>query len=157
MRSIPDSIKNFFKQFFLINDTPHKIAAGVALGVFLGIAPGVGVAATIVLASIFRFNRLAAVAGAVATNTWTLVLALPFAAGVGGFLFGVSGASLIEQFNAIQNEGIRFLLSKEMVFKIVVPLTVGFLVVAGTIAMFFYFLTFFLLKMHRKNGAPTVD
>lgn len=144
-------MRNFFKQFFLIDDTPHRIAAGAALGVFLGIAPGAGVAASVVLASIFRINRLAAIAGAIATNTWTLVFALPLAAAVGGFMVGDNKMSLIEQFNQIQNLGIKFLFSKEIFFNIVLPLTLGFVVVSGVIALFCYMLTFVLVKMHRKT------
>jgi uncharacterized protein (DUF2062 family) len=141
----------FFKQFFLINDTPHKIAAGAALGVFLGIAPGAGIAATLVLASVFKLNRLAAVAGAVATNTWTLVIALPMAAAVGGFLFGGNAASLIEHFNAIYDLGWRSLISKEMFLTIILPLAVGFIVVSGVIAVFFYIFTLVVITMHRKS------
>ncbi len=83
-----ERIKIFFKKFFLINDTPHKIAAGAALGIFLGIVPGEGVMTTLVLASLFRFNRAAALIGVLATNMWTTLAVLPLAAGVGSFLFG---------------------------------------------------------------------
>lgn len=145
-------MRNFFKQFFLINDTPHKIAAGAALGVFLGIAPGAGVAASVVLASIFRINRLAAIAGAIATNTWTLIFALPLAAAVGGFMVGGNKASLIGQYNQIHDLGFDFLFSKAAFFDIVLPLTVGFVVVSGAIALACYMLTFSLLKMHRKSA-----
>ena len=144
-------MKNFIKKFFLINDSPHKIAAGAALGVFLGIAPGAGVAATLVLTSVFRFNRLAAITGALATNTWTLIFALPLAATVGGCLFGEKRTSLIEQFNQVYSIGFKFLLSKQMVFDIVLPLSVGFAIVSGVIALFFYALIYSLIKMHRKT------
>ena len=144
-------MKNFLKQFFLINDTPHKIAAGAALGIFLGIAPGAGVAATLVLVSIFRFNRLAAIAGVLATNTWTLIFALPLAAAVGGCLFGENGSFLIEHFNKIQNLGFKFLLSKDIFFDIVLPMTVGFVVLSGIIALIFYVLILSLIKMHQKT------
>jgi uncharacterized protein (DUF2062 family) len=143
-------MKKFFKQFFLINDTPHNIAAGAALGVFLGIAPGAGIAASVVLASIFRFNRLAAIAGAIATNTWTLIFALPLAAAVGCFMVGGNKTSLLIQFNQIQNVGFSFFFSNEFLFNFVLPLTLGFVVVSGAIALFCYILTFSLIKLHRK-------
>jgi uncharacterized protein (DUF2062 family) len=145
-------MRKFFKQFCGINDTPHKIAAGAALGVFLGIAPGAGVAASVLLSSIFKFNRLAAIAGAVATNTWTLIFALPLAAAAGGFMVGGNKMSLIEQFNQIQNLGFKFLFSKDILFDIVLPLTLGFVVVSGAIALFCYTLTFTLIKRHRKTA-----
>jgi len=142
---------NFFKRFFLIDDTPHKIAAGAALGIFLGIAPGAGVAATLVLSSIFRFNRLAAMTGVLATNTWSLVVVLPLAATVGGYLFGGSKAYLIEQFDQYQSLGVKFFLSKEILFNIALPLGVGFVVVSGLAALFFYFLIFSIIKLQRRT------
>jgi uncharacterized protein (DUF2062 family) len=143
----------FFKQFFLIDDTPHKIAAGAALGVFLGIAPGAGIAATLVLASVFRFNRIAAVASAVATNTWSLIFALPLAAALGGWLFGYNRTTLIEQFDKIYNLGFAFLLRKEILFDIVAPLAVGFIAVSAIFAFVFYILTFLLVKKFRKPSS----
>lgn len=140
---------NFVKRFFLIDDTPHKIAAGAALGIFLGIAPGVGVTATIVLSSIFGFNRLAAITTVLATNTWTLIVALPFAATAGGYLFGGSKVFLIEQFNRYSPLGFKAFLSKDIVFDIALPLATGFVVVSGTLSVFCYLLIFSLIKMQK--------
>ncbi|MFZ5982660.1 MAG: DUF2062 domain-containing protein, partial [Patescibacteria group bacterium] len=72
--------KTFLKKFFVINDTPEKIAGGAALGMFLGMIPGEGVISTLVLSSLFRLNRLAATAGVLATNMWmTFVILVPSA------------------------------------------------------------------------------
>jgi uncharacterized protein (DUF2062 family) len=145
-------MQNFFKKFILIDDTPHKIAAGAALGVFLGIAPGAGVAAALVLASIFRINRLAALAGALATNTWTLIIALPMAAAVGGFMVGGNKTSLVLQFNEIQNLGIKYLISKAALLDVALPLAIGFVVVSGVTALFCYITIFSLIQIHKKYG-----
>lgn len=137
----------FLKRFFLIDDTPHKIAAGAALGIFLGIAPGVGVTATIVLASICRFNRLAAITTALATNTWTLIVALPLSANVGGFLFGGSKSYLVEQFEKYYQRGFSSFLRKEVLFDIALPLTTGFVVVSGIFALVCYVIILLLIKV----------
>jgi len=144
-------MKRFFKQFFRIKDTPHKIAAGAATGIFLGVLPGPGVMASIVVASIFRMNRLAAIAGAVATNHWTTIFMFPLAGAVGCFLFGGNRTSLIDQFNQIYGLGFKFLFSKEILMDIVLPLAVGFVAVSGVIALFCYILTFSLIKIHRNT------
>ena len=145
-------MKNFFRQFFLIDDTPHKIAAGVALGIFLGIAPGAGVAATLVLSSIFRVNRLAAITGVLATNTWSLIVALPLAATVGGYLFGGDKSYLIEKFNQSYQLGFKYFLSQEILFNIALPLVVGFVVVSGLAALFCYLIILSVIKLHRNKG-----
>lgn len=144
-------IKIFIRKFFLINDTPHKIAAGAALGIFLGIIPGEGVLVTLVLASLFRFNRLSATTGVLAFNMWATVIILPFVAGVGAFIFQINPQELIINFNSTYHLGIRYFFSKIIFLELVLPLIVGFLITAGIIALFFYFLIYFLLKYKKVS------
>lgn len=146
---------NFFRRFFLIDDTPHKIASGASLGIFLGIAPGAGVAATLVLSSILSVNRLAAMTGVLATNTWSLIVALPLSATVGGYLFGGSKTYLIEQFHQYYQLGYKVFLKKEILFDIVLPLAVGFAVVSGLSALFCYLSIFSLIKWRRNRQIIT--
>ncbi|KKP97627.1 MAG: hypothetical protein US25_C0005G0014 [Candidatus Moranbacteria bacterium GW2011_GWE1_36_7] len=145
-------IAKFFKQFFLINDTPSSIAGGAALGIFLGISPGEGVATALILASLFKLNRLAAMAGVLATNMWSTVVVMPLAATVGGFLFGESSANLIENFNKTYHLGLKFFLSKAILFDIALPLVVGFFVVAGLVSVLAYGLIFLLIKIERGQA-----
>lgn len=143
--------KTFFKKFFLIDDTPHKIAAGAALGIFLGIVPGEGVLATLVLASLLHFNRLSAIAGVLATNMWATVVILPISAGVGAFIFRTNPQELIANFNSTYKLGLKFFLSKIIFFDLVLPLIIGFLITAGIIALVFYFLIYFFLKYKKVS------
>ena len=84
------SLKNFFKIIYLkiirINDSPHKIAGGFALGVFLGILPGAGLMASVVIAYLLRVNRAAALAGSLLTNSWLSVITFVLAIKVGAWL-----------------------------------------------------------------------
>jgi len=146
-------VKTFFKQFFRIKDTPHKIAAGAAAGIFLGVLPGPGLTASLLVASIFRINRLAAIAGALETNHWTTIFMFPLAATAGCFMLGGNRISLIDQFNQIYSLGFKLLFSKEILLDIMLPLSAGFVVVSGAIALFCYILTFSLIKIHRKTVA----
>jgi uncharacterized protein (DUF2062 family) len=56
-----------------VNASPHQVAAGVAVGVWLGVFPTFGLAAPVayVLAWIFRFNKAGALAGAAIMNPLT--------------------------------------------------------------------------------------
>jgi hypothetical protein len=139
-------IKTSVGKFFLINDTPHKIAAGFALGVFLGIIPGEGVITTLLLASLFGLNRLAAASGVLATNMWSTFVVLPLAAQVGAWVFGESYQHLVEQFQAGHHLGYKFFLSKYIFFEIALPLAAGFLIVALAIALLSYIAIWFLMK-----------
>lgn len=147
--------KNFFKKFFLINDSPHKIAAGAALGIFLGIVPGEGVLATLFFAAIFRLNKLAATAGVLATNMWTTFAVLPLAALIGSFIFQENYSDLINKFHQYNNLDTAkefFLFSLSIFSSTFLPLLVGFFVVAGVIAIGFYFLLYYFLKKRKING-----
>lgn len=139
-------IKDFLKHFFLIDDSPHKVAAGAALGIFMGIVPGEGVISTLLVATLFHFNRLSATAGIFAANMWSTVLVLPLAAIVGGSLFGVNPQILINNFNETFTLGWSYFFSRIILFELVLPLMVGYIVSALAIALVFYFLLYSLLK-----------
>ncbi|HAT73425.1 MAG: hypothetical protein US30_C0001G0057 [Candidatus Moranbacteria bacterium GW2011_GWF2_36_839] len=144
-------LKTFIKKFFLIDDTPHKIAAGASLGIFLGIIPGEGLLATLILASLFRFNRLSATAGALAFNMWATVVTLPISAGIGAFIFKTNSQELIDNFNSTYHLGLEYFFSKIIFLELVLPLIVGFLITAGIIALVFYSLIYFLLKYKKVS------
>lgn len=144
-----NNFKKFIKKFFLIDDTPQKVAGGAALGIFLGIFPGEGVLATLFFATIFRLNKLSATAGVLATNMWMTLVVLTPAALVGSFLFRENYSNLINQFQKYQQfdtikETLFFSLS---IFETTfLPLFVGFFIVAGAIAISFYFILYFFLR-----------
>ncbi len=147
--TIAKKFKEFIKKFFLIEDTPHKVAAGAALGIFLGITPGEGVITTLIIVSILRFNRLAAMAGVLAFNMWTTLFILPLAAAVGAFLFHTDTRDLIQNFHTTYHLGLEYFLSKIILLDLVLPLAAGFIIVAGAISIVFYFLLYYLLKYHK--------
>jgi uncharacterized protein (DUF2062 family) len=142
-------LKTSVGKFFLINDTPHKIAAGFAVGVFLGIVPGEGVTATLILTSLFGLNRLAAVSGVLATNMWSTFIILPLAAQIGAWTFGENYKSLIAQFNTSYSLGYKYLFSKYIFFEIALPVAVGFVMVASLIALGAYLAIWFLMQSRK--------
>ncbi len=142
-------LKSYIKKFFLIDDTPHKVAAGFALGIFWGIMPGEGVGTTIITAAILRFNRLSATAGVLASNMWMTFVVLPLAATVGGFIFNVSPKLLIQSFNETYQLGLKYFFTETIIIEILTPFFIGFLAVSISISLFFYFGLYFLLK-YRK-------
>ena len=149
MQNTWQKIKTFFLKFFTLKDTPHKIAAGFALGTFMGIVPGEGVATTLILATIFRINRASATAGVLATNMWGTIVVFPLVAIVGGLLFGETPNHLTQQFDQTYHLGFRYFLSKVIFFDLALPLIVGFIIVAGAISLLAYFILYFLLKYNK--------
>ncbi len=149
MEKIHQKFKALLRHFFLIDDSPHKVAGGVAVGIFMGIVPGEGILSTLFVAYILRLNRLAALTAIVAVNMWTTILTLPLAAIVGGFLFRVSPQSLTNSFHTTYTLGWNYFFSKIILFELVLPLMVGFIVVALIISLSFYLIIYFSLK-HKK-------
>lgn len=146
-------IKSFFKKFLLINDSPHRVAAGAAVGIFLGMIPGEGVLATIFFSTIFRLNRLAALAGVVAANMWTTFIILPPAAWLGGKIFGANYFALVVEFEKNHSLEWKYFINKAFIFDVALPLMTGFVLVAGIIAIAFYFIVYYLLETRRMELA----
>lgn len=139
-------LRKFLEKFFLIDDTPHKIAAGAAMGVFWGIMPGEGILTTLVTASLFRLNRLSATAGVLAVNMWTTFVILPLAAITGGFIFRTDAQNLIDDFQKTYHLGIRQFFTETIFLDLFLPLIVGFIIVSLAISLGLYFLLYFVLK-----------
>ena len=76
-------------------DTPHRIAFGLAIGVFVSFTPffGIHVGAAIALAWALRANVVASVIGTLAGNPVTIPLIAPIALGLGRKIlgYGVTG------------------------------------------------------------------
>ncbi len=143
-------IREYIKQFFLIDDTPHKVAGGAALGVFMGIIPGEGVMVTLLFSYIFRLNRLAALAGVLFVNMWTTVVVLPIAAAIGGFIFRVSPQTLSNDFYETLDFGWKYLLSWNILRQTALPLVIGYIIVAGVVAIAVYSGLLYLLFRRKK-------
>jgi uncharacterized protein (DUF2062 family) len=146
-------MKNKFRQllekFFLINDSPQKVAGGAALGIFLGIFPGEGILSALFFSAIFRLNKLSATAGVLAANMWATFIFLPPSVAIGSFLFRRDYSELMGQFNRFhQADTIKetFFLSLSIFSASALPILVGFLITAGAVSIGFYLLLLFLLK-----------
>jgi len=152
--NIPKTIaktKAFILKFFLIDDTPHKIAAGAALGTFWGIMPGEGVGTAVVTAAVFRFNRLSAVSMAIAANTWTSFLILPFAAVVGGSIFKTNPDILVSDFKNTYRLGLKYFFTEDILSGLIIPLLAGFAVISIAISLLVYVSIFLLLKYRKMR------
>ncbi len=144
-------IADKFRRFFLIDDSPAKVAGGAAVGLFMGIVPGEGVISTLVVTTIFRLNRLAGAVGVILSNMWTTLLVLPLAAYTGSFLFGIDQGKLVADFGETYRSGFWHFFEYTIIFRLLTPLLVGYLVVAVIISLLFFLLLYFLLKYKKMR------
>lgn len=151
-----NSILRFFKFIYLklirINDSPQKIAAGFGLGVFLGILPVTGPIAALFLALVLRLNRASALLGSILTNTWFSVLT---------FILSIKIGSAIMNLNwqETNRNWIRFLkdfsflnLFKVSALKIILPIIIGYFIVALSVAFTLYLFTIIALICLKRSA-----
>ncbi len=81
-----------------IDDSPEKIAGGVALGIFLGVFPtfGLGLILAVALASWFRVNKAAALLGSLIMNPFTTPFFWTLSVTVGALVFQTDHGRILE-------------------------------------------------------------
>jgi len=150
-------IKRFFNllyiKLFKINDSPQKIALGLGLGVFTGIFPGTGPLAALFLAFFLRANRASALLGSLLTNTWLSFVTFLLAIKLGSRLFGISWHQLYldwAYFLKGFNWPVLFQLS---ILKIILPVMVGYFLIALCLGLLVYLTTLLALIFFNKKGS----
>ena len=155
IKSILGKAGNLLKRLFTINGSPHDIALGFALGVFLGILPGTGPVAALVLAQFLRLNRAAALAGALLTNTWFSLLVLGLSAQAGAMIMRVNLAELNRSIAAAFTPFHFSALFKLSFGRVLLPLAVGYALVSIAIGVIAYLAAYAILRLRRrKQGHP---
>jgi uncharacterized protein (DUF2062 family) len=83
--------KDKFRSIFQIKEPPHRIALSCALGVFMGMSPLLGLhyIGGVLLAMLFRLNKLVAIIGISVNNPWTIVPISTFCVWIGAKLLGI--------------------------------------------------------------------
>jgi uncharacterized protein (DUF2062 family) len=134
------------REILHLDDDPHKIAASLAVGVFVSFSPfyGVHMLLALALAFLLRLNKAAAVAGAWVILPWFAPFVLGFAYLLGRFLMG---------------EGIGFpqgvCLEREWILQNFLPLLLGCTVVgAGAAGSTYLIARQALSRRRRKRCQP---
>ena len=138
-----------------INDSPGKIALGVAIGVFCGIMPAMGLVVALLLAFVFKANRAAAILGSAATNAWISFVSFLLSIKLGSVILGIDWREVYRQWHSFAGN-FRFRgLFEPAILKILAPLATGYLVIAALAGLGSYVVTFILVRLIRahKNRA----
>jgi uncharacterized protein (DUF2062 family) len=138
-----------YQKLFKINDTPQRIALGLGLGVALGVAPGTGPLAALFLAVVFKVNRASALLGSLVTNTWFSFITFLLALRVGSAIFGVNWEALKNESRILFADFHWSYLFKSSFFKIIVPLLVGYILIALSLGVFVYLVSLIVIRKIR--------
>lgn len=151
------------RSILMLDDTPHSIALGTALGMFIGITPTGGiqmllvVALSLTLGRIFRFNRLAALLMVYVSNPITAVPLYWFCYQVGAVFLGADltkeDFTRIFQYESFDQWSTEFF---GLLVDIGGPLLLGSLIVATVAAIVTYPIMLWLLESRTGSGNKRV-
>lgn len=148
---ISDKIVRFFKTIYLklviINDTPQKIAQGFGLGVFLGVFPGAGPIAALVLSSLFKMNKASALLGSLLTNTWLSVVTFLLSAKIGALITGQDWQSIKIGWNELLQNFHWLDALKLSALEIAAPVMLGYLAISVIAGISAYFIVFIIVRI----------
>lgn len=91
MKALLDRARSRFQDVVGIHESPERLAAAWALGIGLGLSPLLGLHAVIalLLAFVFRLNKVDVLLGTLIINPWTFTIYFPAAVLVGKRITGV--------------------------------------------------------------------
>ncbi|HPA57951.1 MAG TPA: DUF2062 domain-containing protein [bacterium] len=152
---------SIWKKLLSLNDSPHDIALGLALGIFIGFLPIMGIQMTVVLVFALPFrnaNKVAAVAGVWITNPLTVIPIYAFIYWVGTAFYPAEYILTSESLKCKMRDIIQLdgFIDQTQAFlslgaDIFLPMCIGGAIV-GFIAMFpTYFITRKLIENYRKK------
>lgn len=155
------AIFNFFRQIFIklfrINDTPQKIALGFGIGVFLGIIPGTGPIAALIVASFLHINRAAAILGSLLANTWTSILTILLSIKLGSAIMRLNWQEVYKGWLILLNNFHWVDLFKVSILKIILPVLIGYFVIAFCLGILVYLIFFLLLTIKRHESKNRIN
>ncbi|MCX5700140.1 MAG: DUF2062 domain-containing protein [Candidatus Omnitrophica bacterium] len=138
-----------YKKLFKFNDTPQKIALGLGIGVFTGTLPGVGPLAALFLSVIFKVNRASALAGSLITNTWLSVVTFIFSIKIGSAILGLDWHKVYDDCS-VKIIGSNWSgLLKLSLLKVILPVTLGYIVISLSAGLICYLLVLLILKFKK--------
>lgn len=155
-RPLLQKAARFFKfiylKLFRINDSPERVAAGLAAGIFLGVFPGTGPFAALAAAFIFRINRAAALIGSILTNTWLSIPVFLVALKAGTALTGLDYRTVQTEWHSLIMDFHWSGLADMSIWRIAGPVLAGYIFVSLCIGVIAYVVALVLLRHFRRDG-----
>jgi len=161
IRYVARKLKSFVLYRILgLDDTPHRIALGVAIGIFITWMPLIGFQMVLILflSTVLRANRLVGVPLAWITNPATLWIYIPnyyVGCAVVGARYDVATLwrGLVRAFGVEGGLSQRFAGLGEALWQVFWPLWWGSMIVAGVLAVAAYLTTYRGVLAYRRHRA----
>jgi uncharacterized protein len=154
VRKLAGHFKSLAAKLVTLRDTPHAIAGGVAIGVFIGFTPlfGIKTLLSLAIAHLLRCNPIAAVIAVslhdVVTPLWPFLLRLEY--DIGFWL--LSNPHHFPPKMEMHHIHVGEMLKWTTFFHVGFPLLLGSLFLAAPSALIFYFVLLAILKAREARG-----
>lgn len=138
-----------YERFVRIRGEPREIAFGFALGIFIGMSPflGLQMAMALLLAALFKWNKISAMLGCWISNPVTMPIIYPVAYLVGAKLVGIEKAYPIPA----QMDWALLLRMLEKSPEIISLMTLGGIVLGIPLAVTGYVFAFSAVKKYQDD------
>jgi uncharacterized protein len=143
-------LKSLYLRIFRINDSPQRVAIGFGLGAFMGILPGTGPLAALILAALFRVNKAAAFLGGLLTNTWLSLLTIALSIKVGAGIMGLDSREVLNTWKAVLKDFHWKQVLETRILNMILPVLTGYLIVALCLGVITYFGALVFLTIQRS-------
>lgn len=147
-----------------LNDSSRHIALSFAIGVFISISPFLGfhTIAALLIAWIFRVNKVAIMVGTYTNNPWTFAPVYGLGLWIGMRLYGIDGEVPSINWGEFELNIIDLLFKPKVFFGLLtqllaylkpylVPFVIGSLLLGLVVAVISYFAAEFAVQRYRKR------
>lgn len=137
--------KKFYRKIVRINDSPQRVARGVAIGVFWGVMPTFGLAIlfSVPTAIFLRANKMASILSTFVSNPLTTPIFYASGYSIGQFILNSSGKNI----PSFSWKIIRI----ENLWGISKSLLIGNAILATIMALSAYIVTLKIIQRHRRR------
>lgn len=149
-----EKLKQKFKAIMSLDSHPGHISAGFAVGVFISFTPpvpGLHTALALIIAFVFRLNKLTCITGTWINSPITVVPSMILSYKLGKWLLGVPGTSElnIRNLDWASLKGVMLHHSK--------PLLLGCSIIGFAAAIAAYFICYWLVVFFRRKDAALAE
>ena len=149
-----EKLKQRFKEVMSLDSHPGHISAGFAVGVFISFTPpvpGIHTVAALILAFVFRLNKLTCITGTWVNSPITVVPALIYSYKLGKWILGGKGTAELNVRNLDWSslQGVLIHHSK--------PLLLGCSIIGFAAAVAAYFACYWLVVFTRRKDAALAE
>ncbi len=137
------ALRDKIKLILEVKDTPHRISMAFAVGIFIGMSPlfGVHTLLGLLVAYVFRLNKLTTIVGVYITNPWTIIPIYTFSTWVGARCLGVNNI-----LPDVDWRNITFSALLNDFSPLLMPFIVGTIIISFASAVMSYFIIYHLVK-----------